>query len=223
MTDKLPTSFDTYNALVRTNRFALFRELIAYGVALIAMFLAFTTLARPTQVIVRPDDPDRPSYLVAAGDVSVRDIDAKRFFHKIAKLLHAWDSASVMTQYQEAQQLMTAEWALRFVNEVNATVDVPKSVHPDGKASRLGSYIRAKVRNETTVDWDALECRFSEELWHCLGEISNTVQPLVGQPLDDPALTKRYRITASFAEVRATPETIDSLMVAFWEAKELKR
>ena len=133
----------------------------------------------------------------------------------------AWASVTkVLTQ--EVPYVMTAPWRERFRAELNAPVSVPVEYDPSGKMSQLSSYIAAKVQNEVDVDLATLKCAMNPEtkLWSCKGRVVRRTQPLFGPPLDDPKLLKRLVIRATFKPVPITVDTIDGLLVDFWDASE---
>lgn len=215
-----PHQFEVFNELVRRGRRAWIREAIAYVVGVLGLLLAVLSFNRPVPVVVRSDSAQDPAQVVIAGDASVREIDAKRFFLKMGGLLHGWSSASVVEDLTGASLLMTTAWRKRFTGEVNAMIDVPKEVSEEGRASQLSAYVAARIRNEFEFDWDTIKCSEVKGTWHCKARAEMKVQPLVGNPVDDPKLTRSLSVKASFVPVRTTLNTIDGLLVDFWDAKE---
>lgn len=218
-----PDQFTVFNELARGRRFSRVVTVLALLLALFSMFIAFVAFLRPVVVVDRSTNPLEPARIVTAGDMTVREHDAQRFFIGTAQLLYGWDSVSVTKALgQDAAFRMTAPWRERFRVELNSLVPVPAEWDPSGKMTQLGSYIAAKVQNEVEIDLDTLKCAFNKEtgLWSCKGKILRRTQPLFGPPLDDPKLAKRLVVRANFKPVPITVDTIDGLLVDFWDASE---
>lgn len=216
----VPDPFEVYNELVRRSRRSWLTTLLSTFVTMLAMGLAFLSFTRPLPVVVTSDDPNEPRRIVAAGEVGTREIDAKRFFQRMALKLHGWSSANVVDELTSASLLMTTPWRKRFVTEMNGDVPVPPQVDASGKTALLRTYVLARIRNELDLDWDSVTCAKTDELWHCKGTATMRIQPLAGNPIDDPKLKKDLDIRASFIEVAVTQTTIDGLLVDFWDAAE---
>ena len=112
-----------------------------------------------------------------------------------------------------------------------------------GKTTLLQTYVLAKIRNELDVDWDTVACAREDAarevavssagsglaggaghssasgVWHCRASAVMRIEPLAGDPVSDPKLTKHLAIRASFVEVAVTPNSIDGLLVDFWDAQ----
>lgn len=215
-----PDPFEVYNELVRRSRRSWLTTLLAMTTTLLAMALAFLSFTRPLPVVVTTDDPHEPRRVVAAGDTAPREIDAKRFFAKMAGKLHAWSSANVASELTDASFLMTTPWRKHFAAEMNDEVSVPPEVDASGKASLLRTYVLARIRNEVDLDWQSVTCARVEAAWHCRGRATMRIQPLTGAPVDDPKFRKSLDLRASFVEVPVTMSTLDGLLVDFWDAKE---
>lgn len=215
-----PDPFEAYNELVRRSRRSWALALVSATTTLLAMALAFMSFTRPLPVVVTSDDPREPRRIVAAGDTSTREIDAKRFFAMAANKLHGWSSENVVEDLTDASFLMTTPWRKRFAAEMNAEVSVPPAVDPSGKSTLLRTYVLARIRNELELDWQSLTCARSEGVWHCKGMATMRIQPLTGPPVDDPKFKKRLGIHATFVEIPVTPQSVDGLLVDFWDAKE---
>lgn len=216
----VPDPFEVYNELVRRSRRSWITTLLSTFMTCTAMALAFLSFTRPLPVVVTSDDPNEPRRIVTAGEMGTREIDAKRFFQRTAQKLHGWSSASVVDELTSASLLMTTPWRKRFVAEMNGDVPVPAQVDPSGKAPLLRTYVLARIRNELELDWDSVACAKTDDIWHCKGAAAMRIQPLAGNPVDDPKLTKELEIRASFIEVAVTPATIDGLLIDFWDATE---
>ncbi len=218
-----PDQFEVFNELARGRRFGRVTVVLSLLLSMFSMFIAFVAFLRPVVVVDRGTNPLEPARLATAGDAAVREVDAQRFFINTAKLLYGWDSVSVTKVLtQEVPYVMTAPWRERFRAELNAPVSVPVEYDPSGKMSQLSSYIAAKVQNEVEVDFTTLKCAMNPEtkLWSCKGRVLRRTQPLFGPPLDDPKLLKRLVIRATFKPVPITVDTIDGLLVDFWDASE---
>lgn len=220
ITASVPDPFEVYNELVRRSRRSWLAALFCVLTTLLAMTLAFLSFTRPLPVVVTSDDPNEPRRIVAAGDVGTREIDAKRFFQRMALKLHGWSSANVVDELTTASLSMTTPWRKRFVDEMNAEVPVPAQVDASGTAALVRTYVLARIRNEVELDWDSVSCAKTDGVWHCKGRASMRIQPLTGNPVDDPKLKKELDLRASFIEVAVTQTTIDGLLVDFWDATE---
>ena len=217
-----PDPFEAYNELVRRSRRSFMTTLLAMATTMLAVALAFLSFTRPLPVVVTSDDPQEPRRVAAASESATREIDAKRFFGKMAAKLHGWSSANVTSELTDASIMMTTPWRKRFASEMNKPVAVPPEVDSSGKASILRTYVLARIRNELDLDWDSLTCARVESAWHCKGTATMRIQPLTGNDVEDPKLTKRLELRASFVEVATTKNTIDGLLVDFWDAKEME-
>ena len=211
--------FELLNELIKRNRRSWIFNLACLSLAFLGVLLAFVSFSRPFPVVYRSENVNEPPQLVSASlDATAREVDAKRFFIAMADRLHGWNSGNVDEQLRKAVGLMTAEWRSQFLKEVNAKVDVPPEVDASGKASRLGTYIAARIRNDLDIDYDSLKCTKAEGFWHCKGKAKMTTQPLFGPPVTDPKLTRTVTIKASFQMVPTTALTLDGLIVSFWDA-----
>jgi hypothetical protein len=232
----VPDQFEIYNEIVRRSRRSAFFSGALVVVTLLAMGLAFLSLSRPLPVVVTSDNPLEPRRIVSAGDTSVREIDAKRFFGANARRLHGWSSATVVSELTDASLLMTGRWRKRFAAEVNADVKVPTTVDASGKATLLQTYVLARIRNELDIDWDTASCARApsaaspgsstggstsggDGVWHCKADVTMKIEPLTGDPVDDPKLTKALVVRASFVEVTVSKNTVDGLLIDFWDAQ----
>ena len=81
-----PDAFEVYNELVRRGRRSWLVNVASLLVTASALGLAFMSFTRPLPVVVTSDDPAEPRRIVAAADGVTREIDAKRFFARTAKL-----------------------------------------------------------------------------------------------------------------------------------------
>lgn len=218
-----PDQFEVFNELARARRFGRVMNVLAMLIALFSMFIAFVAFLRPVLVVDRSSNPLEPARIVTAGDASIREVDAQRFFINTATLLYGWDSLSVVDNLNtKAPYVMTELWRARFRSELQTMVVVPTEYDASGKMSQLSSYIAAKVRNEIDVDLATIKCAESAEtkLWSCKGKVTRRIQPLFGPPVDDPKLLKRLIIRATFKPVPITRDTIDGLLVDFWDVSE---
>lgn len=232
-----PDQFEVYNELVRRSRRSFILSAFLVVTTLVAMSLAFLSFTRPLPVVVTSDNPLEPRKLVGAGDTSVREIDAKRFFGANARRLHGWSSATVVSELTDASMLMTGRWRRRFAAEVNGEVKVPVAVDASGVSTLLQTYVLAKIRNELELDWDTASCAREPTsagttngsgtsggsglggVWHCKADATMKIEPLVGDPVSDPKLTKALSIRASFVEVAVTANSVDGLLIDFWDAQ----
>lgn len=123
----------------------------------------------------------------------------------------------------EASFLMTTPWRKRFAAEMNGEVPVPAEVDASRKSTLLRTCVLARIRNELDLDWQSLMCSKTEGVWHCKARATMRIQPLSGNPVDDPKLKKVLKLRASFVEVPVTTNSIDGLLVDFWDAKEIEQ
>src|SRR3954463_556546 len=106
LTATAPDPFEAYNELVRRARRSWLTSALALLVTVLALAIAFLSFTRPLPVVVTSDDPREARRLSSAGDVSVREVDAKRFFAKMTQKLHGWTSANVVEELTQASFLM---------------------------------------------------------------------------------------------------------------------
>lgn len=218
-----PDQFEIFNELVRRSRRSFWVSAALVVVTILAMALAFMSFVRPLPVVVTSDNPLEPRRIVGAGDMSVREIDAKRFFAETAQRLHGWSSANAVSELTAASMTMTVRWRKRFAAEMNGDVKVPTSVDASGKTTLLQTYVLSKIRNDLAIDWDSATCAKDAGVWHCKATATMKIEPLTGDPVEDPKLTKHLAIRASFVEVAVTPNTIDGLLVDFWDAQLVEK
>jgi hypothetical protein len=212
-------SFDVLNELIKRSRRAWVFNLMCLALAALGIGAAFLATYRPLAVVYRSENVAEPALLVSASTESLaREVDAKRFFIDTANRLHGWNSANVEDQFKKAVSLMTAEWRHQFLQEANARVQVPVDVDQSGQASRLSSYIAARIRNDIDVDYDSLKCTRAEGFWHCKAKATLSTQRLLGPPVNDPKLKRAINLKASFQMVPTTALTLDGLLVSFWDA-----
>lgn len=216
---QLGDPFEVYNELVVRSRRAGMLAAALVVLSLASVATAFLSFTRPLPVVVTSDDPLQPRKVVAAGDVSVREVDARRFFLARAKELHAWSSLSVTEDLTAASLLMTTRWRRHFTSEVNAKQKVAREVDASGEASLLASYVAARVRHELELSLSDVACKKSEGVWHCQARAMLRIQPLVGDPVNDPRLGKSVVLRGSFVEVQVTERTVDGLLVDFWDVR----
>jgi len=214
-----PDQFEIYNELVRRSRRSFLLSGVLVVITLGSLALAFVSLVRPLPVVVTSDNPLEPRRIVAAGDASVREIDAKRFFATTARRLHGWSSMNAVNELTDASMTMTTRWRKRFAAEMNGEVTVPESIDASGKTTLLQTYVLAKIRNELDVDWETVSCAKEARAWHCKASATMKILPLGGDPVEHEKLTKRLSIRATFVEVAVTKTTIDGLLVDFWDAQ----
>ena len=221
MVDSRTDRFDIVNDLAARNRRLWILCVLCLVVALAGVAVAFLSFARPLPVVYRSENPNEPVQLVAAtSDSTPREVDAKRFFIATADRLHGWNSGDVEDQFKKAVRVMTTEWRHKFLAEVNEQISVPVEVDQSGKASRLASYIAARIRNDLVVDYDSLKCTKAESFWHCRAKAVMNIQPLLGPPVENAKLKKELSLKASFQVVPTTAMTLDGLLVSFWDAQE---
>lgn len=215
--------FELVNILVKQTRRSWWLSVIL--LVMTCAFAAMTLLVvlRPVPVVVRSDDPMMQALVVRSGATEIRDVDAKRFFVNMAARLHGWNSANAISAFSEATRLMTSTWREHYKTELLTPRDVDTTIDPSGKQNFLEQATQARISNEFEFDWSSVKCAKRDEdgLWYCHGKASIVQQPLLGNPVDENQTKKRYRIRARFWPVPTTLQTIDGLLVDFWEAKEL--
>lgn len=214
--------FELVNALVKHSRRAFIFNLAFAFIAVLCVSVAAMVIVRPLPVVVRSDDPQVPAILVRTGDVAVREVDAKRFFVTMANKLHGWNSATVLQQLREATFLMTSDYRRKYKDEVVRLVDTDPNTDPSGKTTLLSSYVTSRLRHEFKFDWPTVKCGNTEGLWYCLGTGTLVAQPLIGDPVDEERTMRNISIRARFRPVPATLQTLDGLLVEYWEVTEKK-
>jgi len=203
--------------LVRRGRRAWIVNALSLTVALLGLAVAFVSFSRPLPVVVKSDDPrEKAQLLFVTGDSSVREVDARRFVARMGELLMGWSSATVRDDANKATLLMTAKWRKVFTDQMNHVIDVPESIDSSKKATQFYTYIAAQVRNSLEWDWDQVICAKTEGVWNCKAPVVVETQPLVGPPSADPAARRKLLVTAQFVEVPPTVNTLDGLLVDFW-------
>ena len=219
-----PGHFELVVALQRSNKRAWLLSVLL-GLATMVMALGLLLLsARPIPVVYRPDSLSDPSQLIYAGaskDVPTREFDAKRFLLRSGDLLHGWSSATVVKDLTAATLLMTTKWRKLLTAEVNRTMDVPTEIEPTGKESLLGYYAGIKVRNTLDWQWDSITCERNDaqRIWGCYARVHVETQPLIGDPLPAPP-RKNLIVRATLVEVPVTKNTIDGLLIDFWDQRD---
>lgn len=211
----LPDQFEVFNLLLKTRRHSLLREGVAYGVAILCLFAAILAWSRPLPVVVKSDRPDEATYLVeASNDSSVREIDAKKFLHKTALLMHGWSSTTVMKDLFDASTLMTPKWREKFLSYVNEKVDVEPAIDPSGRTERVTVWAGQSIDNQLNLDWKQTECRQVDNRWQCRVSGTLEVRSLANS---GPVQSIPVEIRANLVQVPVTENTIDGLLVDFFE------
>jgi hypothetical protein len=218
-----PGSFELVVALQRASRRATLVSVVLALTTLTLTLGLFLQAARPIPVVFRPDTATEAASVIYAGgeQIPVREIDAKRFLVHSGELLHGWSSATVVKDLTDASMVMTARWRKLFQAEVNRVVDVPRELVPEGKETQLGYYAALKVRNTLDWKWDSIKCERNDStrMWGCYARVTVETQPLVGDPLPAPP-RKNLIVRTSFSEVPVTKNTIDGLLIDFWDQRD---
>jgi hypothetical protein len=219
---KQPDQFEIFNLVVKNRRNSVLREGVAYVVAVLCLLTTLLALARPLPVIVKSDRPDEPTTIAyATTETIVRNLDAKKFFFKTAKLLHGWSSGTVMDDLREASLLMTPNWREQFLKWTDEQIDVPFSVDQRGKAERVVVWTKSFVQNKMTLSWKDTECRRAENRWHCKGRGVLSATPLM--PTNEALLPdKAIEFRTTFVEVPVTQLTMDGLLIDFSDIVEVQ-
>ncbi len=214
--------FELLGELVKRSRRAFWINVTFGIITITALAVAALVILRPVPVIVRSEDPTLPALVVRSGDTSIREVDAKRFFVTIGKKLHGWNSATVVDDLYSATLLMTSRWRTKFKKELSSLVDVDTSVAASGTTTMIGSYTGARIRNTFAFKWTTVSCADTDGLWYCKGIATIESQPLFGEPVNDASLRRRVAIKAAFRPVPATLETLDGLLVDFWDVQRIE-
>lgn len=214
--------FELVNILVKQTRRSWWLSIILAVMTCAFAFMTALVILRPVPVVVRSDDPTLQALVVRTGATEVREVDAKRFFVNMANRLHGWNSANAIAEFSDATRLMTSTWRAHYKAELLTPKDVDNSVDPTGKQNFVEKATQARIANEFSFNWPSVKCAKRDEdgLWYCHGKAKITMQPLLGNPVEDSKTTKRYLIRARFQPVPTTLQTIDGLLVDFWETKE---
>lgn len=220
-----PAHFELVLALKKSSSRAWLVSLLLGFITVFALLALFLQSSKPIPVVYRPDSIHDPNQVIYAGgqsqEVATREVDAKRFFLKTGTLLHGWSSGSVVKDLTAASLLMTTRWRKLFTDEVQRIIEVPAEISPDRKETQLGYYAGIRVRNTLDWQWDSITCErnATKREWGCYGRVLVETQPLLGDPLPNPP-RKNLIIRATFAEVPVTRNTIDGLLVDFWDQRD---
>lgn len=219
----VPDSFELANELVRRGRRTWILLLAALASNVLMVFALVLQSAKPIPVVVWTDDPNVPAttMITNPGEAHVRDIDCKRFAVRFGDHVMGWNSANVTDQLHKALLLMTPKWKKVFEDQLNKQVTVPESVDPTGKSSIYGTYLKSMARNSVTWDWDNSKCAKVEGVWNCKLFATVETQPISGTPLTTPDTKRKVEIQAQFVEVPVTVNTIDGLLVEFWNQVDI--
>lgn len=220
-----PAHFELVTALKKSTSRAWLVSVLLATITMLAMLMLFLQSSRPIPIVYRPDSIHDQNQVIYAGgqsqEIQTREIDAKRFFLKSGTLLHGWSSGTVVKDLTASSLLMTTRWRKLFTDEVQRVIDVPVEVSPGGKETQLGYYAGIRVRNTLDWQWESITCERNETKreWGCYGRVLVETQPLLGDPLPSPP-RKNLIIRATFAEVPVTPNTIDGLLIDFWDQRD---
>jgi hypothetical protein len=215
---KIPDAFDLLHRLEKKNRVITVFGVTGMLMGAFGMFTVFTVAMSPTPVVIWPDNPDVPPKLVNAGDVSVREIDAKRFFKVVADKLLAWSSADVTGHFDEARLLMNSEWRSVFNESLTKTVDVPKEVVATGKTTALDWMVRSTVRNEIDpIKLENITCTKTGPVWNCKATVKTRTMPMLAPPSPENTVERKVVIQAGFKEYPVTNTALYGLLVSYWE------
>lgn len=219
-----PDSFELAQELVSRGRRTWIIVVFALSTTVLSVFALVLQAAKPIPVVVWSDDPNRPAqvFIAAPGQALVREIDAKRFMVRAGDSILGWNSGSVTDELNKALLLMTPRWRNMFEVQLNTKVDVPVELDPTGKMTTYGTYLAAKVRNSVEWDWSSARCVKAEGLWNCKANAVVETQPLIGTPLTSPDAKRRIEIQAQFVEVPVTANSLDGLLIEFWNQVDLK-
>jgi hypothetical protein len=217
-------SFELAQELHARGRRTWMLLLLSFSTTILAVFALVLQAAKPIPVVVWSDDPNRPAqvFIAAPGEALVREVDAKRFMVRAGDALMAWNSGTVTDELNKALLLMTPRWRNVFEDQLNAKVSVPVELDPSGKMTTYGTYLAAKVRNSVEWDWSTAKCVKAEGVWNCKANAVVETQPLIGAPLTSPDAKRRIEVQAQFIEVPVTANSIDGLLVEFWNQVDPK-
>ena len=112
-------------------------------------------------------------------------------------------------------------WSSATPEEVQRVIEVPAEISKDGKETQLGYFAGLKVRNILDWNWESITCERNAEKreWGCYGRVLVETQPLLGNPMPNPP-RKELVVRASFQEVPVTGNTIDGLLIDFWDQRD---
>ncbi len=214
-------TFELGKQIVAERRFRWAFYLGSLFMGVTGIVCALLMALRPMPVVVRTDNPYEPARVVYAfEDQVVREIDAKRFFMRMADRLHGWNSATVLRDLGVARTHMTQKWKKNFLAEMAKSVDVPVDLDASGRMQKMASLVAMRVRSHVSFDsLDDIECKEAEGKWHCFGRAKRSLSPLMGNPNVTEGAT-RLNISASFVEVLTTRATVDGLLIDFWNVQE---
>jgi len=223
---KPPTGLDSFelaSELVNRGKRTWMLVLASLATNVLMVFALVLQAAKPIPVVVWTDDPAHPANLVIAtpGQAFVREIDCQRFAVRFGEHVLGWNSASVNDELNKALLLMTPEWKKVFTDQLNKSVTVPESIDPTGKSTVFGTYLKSMTRNTVEWDWPRARCAKVEGAWNCKLYATVDTQPLTGAPINSPDTKRKIEVQAQFIEVPVTVNTIDGLLVKFWNVVDL--
>ncbi len=218
-----PDSFELAGELIRRGRRTWIITVLALCTTVLMAFALVLQAAKPLAVVVWSDDPNREAMVVVTkpGESQVRAIDCQRFAVRFGNNAMAWTSATVSDELNKALLLMTPKWKKVFEDQLNKKVAVPESVDASGQSTVFGTYLKAMARNSVEWDWERSKCAKIEGAWNCKLYAEIETQPMTGAPLTSPDTKRKVEIQAQFIEVPVTVNTIDGLLVDFWNQVDL--
>lgn len=215
---RLPDQFELLERVSRQNRVFVVFGLLGMIVGVLGIYTTFVVGLQPTPVVIWPDNPHAPAQLVRTGDVSVREVDAKRFFLIAADRLLGWNSAEVKQSFDEVALMMNAQWRGQFQESLDQIVPVPTDVHPSGKLTNLTWMIAARVRNIVEpIALQDISCTATAGQWNCKATVTVSAQPLLGPPSTEPSLRRRVLVQGGFKEYPVTNNDLYGLLISYWE------
>ena len=218
-----PDSFELAGELIRRGRRTWIMTVLALCTTVLMAFALVLQAAKPMSVVVWSDDPNREAMVVVTkpGESQVRAIDCQRFAVRFGNNTMAWNSATVSDELNKALLLMTPKWKKVFEDQLNKKVPVPESIDASGQSTVFGTYLKAMARNSVEWDWARSQCAKVEGVWNCKLYAQIETQPMTGAPLTSPDTKRKVEIQAQFIEVPVTVNTIDGLLVDFWNQVDL--
>jgi hypothetical protein len=214
----VPDAFDLLHRLEKRGRIIVLFGLIGMAIGLMSIFMVFTVAVTPTPVVIWPDNPNAQPVLVRAGDVTVREIDAKRFFLTMSDKLLAWNSADVIQRFDDAKLLMNSEWRKVFQQSLSDTVSVPKEVVPTGTTTAIDWMVRSTVRNEIEpIKLEDITCERAGGQWNCKAVVKTRAMPMLAPPSEENSIKRKVLVQAGFKEYPVTNTALYGMLVSYWE------
>lgn len=206
-----PDPFEPFISIQRNLRW--WQGFCAALLVLLAATLVWGMLmaSRPPIVIVKDRAHGEPaSVSVALGTPPITTADARTFFLQMSRLRFGWDSLTVqrdMAEFRKQCYRDHRELEERHLDEI---------VEGEGgeKVTRLMWWVKNGIRNTLALpgSLDSIECKETEEMFHCHMQVSMVTQHLMPAP-DEKPVVQRMIVVGTLLRVPHRIETPYGLVV----------